>query len=1055
MAEEDKVDKASQGESGKGSGSERPSDAGARKPDTSPPASGRRQGSTSAVFNTDEDADTSTSSGSKPGDPPKPQGKDSSVASTERAPDKPSSATSAETAKPNEGLAAQKKDSSSTSSDTAPAAKNEPKTPTESTPPKADASKDTKASKPGDATVKSAGAEANPGDALASKDKKATPVDEKKSVTLGAKPKVGESASPKKKAFGEVTQKSIAPTNEKTRRQSSPPKAEDTGRLQTIQPPAGSAAAAASKVPPPPGVAARTVPPPERHVPTAAPPGIGRMEEKLNSLSLTLRNYIVGSVALLVAFAIALVYEARTGWLHFSATGPTYGKIYVDRPEIVSRERLVHDQAVQDEWLRALLGTPPKPPGSTPEPRPATLSAAQAEAGKVKPAPPGSAAASAPPVQPPSVEAAEEAGAVAGFHDQLAFRNEVRAELIDNLLDDGQGPAGNTLYLLKFDSTLVPEEHTTAFGVVRVDVASSYEKAVDRGAGQDLTSEAGFDAFAKKVLEWPAPDLERLSDLYALFGKSLESVAARIDGEQARGRRRIQDALRSNMGADDNAPWLGDLKPDSSPAEQWSDAAIEQLDLDDLYAFTTYLGEASTARNAAGACPEGRDVQVALERIDCVLGKLTSGKGRGKRAAREAKLAELYAAYYVDGPGARLSASLTPFATLASSSAGIVVSQRTLAGEGAATPPSGWLAKAVQYQLAGLKTRPVAAESEPETGAAGPARDEEASEAAKPTTERVLERRVGFLAFLRRVLTTKTRAFTHAVGQRMNETEGAKAEGGLAEALSGAGAQVDAAALRAALSDARRKSRLQNAVERNPLVVGFSADLLDPSREDIASFGWLLGPQLELSAGDADAKFTQRPVHNPLNAIVSVPSWWRSMRVSLVPFWLTRDGECVTVDGNKLSCELVSSVIQGAEPKGDDKQAKGSDGRVSFEVALPGDERGVQEILLPDAGLEAPMVFRDRMETPTVRAGQPAAIVIPGRHLWKNSTVTLGAQTAERVSVLPDASGIIAKFEVVRWPGAADKNARYRGLPLNVWTSDGQAYAGQVVVYSETTAAKD
>jgi hypothetical protein len=91
----------------------------------------------------------------------------------------------------------------------------------------------------------------------------------------------------------------------------------------------------------------------------------------------------------------------------------------------------------------------------------------------------------------------------------------------------------------------------------------------------------------------------------------------------------------------------------------------------------------------------------------------------------------------------------------------------------------------------------------------------------------------------------------------------------------------------------------------------------------------------------------------------------------------------------------------------------------------------------------------------TVRAGQPAAIVIPGKNLWKNSTVTLGAQIAEHVAVLPDTSGIIAKFEQVRWPGAAKASVQYRGLPLNVWTSRGRAYAGQVIVYPEAPAAPE
>jgi hypothetical protein len=351
------------------------------------------------------------------------------------------------------------------------------------------------------------------------------------------------------------------------------------------------------------------------------------MEEKLNSLSVTLKNYVVASIVLLVGFAVALVVEARTGWLHVSATGQTYGKIYVDQPEVLSRERLVHDRAVQDEWLRALLGSAGFDPA---RPAPPTVSAArpgaEVKADDAKATPAGSAE---PPESPPAAAPVDATEArpdrVTEFHDQLAFRNEVRAELIDNLLDDGKGPAGNTLYLLKFDTTVVPEERTSAFGVVRVDVGSSYGKALEGGTEQ-LADEAAFDSLAKLLLARPEAERAALAELHALFVRGLSSLAEGIDGEQARGRRLIQDALRSNTAAEDDTPWLGGVKPDSSPEEQWSDASLERLDQSDLYAFADYLGSAPATSDAARGCPEGQDVQVALGRIGCVLDKLTTGR---------------------------------------------------------------------------------------------------------------------------------------------------------------------------------------------------------------------------------------------------------------------------------------------------------------------------------------------------------------------------------------------------------------------------------------------
>jgi hypothetical protein len=235
-------------------------------------------------------------------------------------------------------------------------------------------------------------------------------------------------------------------------------------------------------------------------------------------------------------------------------------------------------------------------------------------------------------------------------------------------------------------------------------------------------------------------------------------------------------------------------------------------------------------------------------------------------------------------------------------------------------------------------------------------------------------------------------------------------------------------------------------VGRNPLVVGFAGDLVDPSKTDSASFGWLLGPQLELTSGSNAVKFTQKPVHNPLSVVVAVPAWWRRGRVNLTAFWLTRDGDCVGIDGVEQGCEVLSGAVlaQGREA------AKGSEQStpVSFGLELTGDPLRARELFLPSAALNGATVFRDRMNATTVRAGQSADIVIPGRNLHVGSTVTLGAQGADQITVLPDTSGIVARFNRVQWPGPLGAEP-YRGLPLSVWTRAGQAYAGQLIVYPE------
>lgn len=67
-----------------------------------------------------------------------------------------------------------------------------------------------------------------------------------------------------------------------------------------------------------------------------------------------------------------------------------------------------------------------------------------------------------------------------------------------------------------------------------------------------------------------------------------------------------------------------------------------------------------------------------------------------------------------------------------------------------------------------------------------------------------------------------------------------------------------------------------------------------------------------------------------------------------------------------------------------------------------------------------------------VTAGQPAALLIRGNRLWRSTEVTLGSQRADEIVVLPDMDGIIAKFKCVE-----------RQMPLvlqvKVFTSEGTA----------------
>lgn len=148
-----------------------------------------------------------------------------------------------------------------------------------------------------------------------------------------------------------------------------------------------------------------------------------------------------------------------------SKAGTTFGKIYVDTPEVYTRERLVNDRFQQDAWLREKLSEVPtiNVQGGVGSSSRTTTSLALATG--VKPqAPPKEKTAQA--------ELPKELGdtPIEQFRDVMAYREEVRNEILENQLDDRHDIAGNTLYRLKFDATVVPLHDTSAYAMVEVTI---------------------------------------------------------------------------------------------------------------------------------------------------------------------------------------------------------------------------------------------------------------------------------------------------------------------------------------------------------------------------------------------------------------------------------------------------------------------------------------------------------------------------------------------------------------------------------------------------------
>jgi hypothetical protein len=188
----------------------------------------------------------------------------------------------------------------------------------------------------------------------------------------------------------------------------------------------------------------------------------GRDETNKPGLSLAINAGIV------LLLALVLTGCATQAKLVSSSPGTTFGKIYVDTPEVYSRERLVNDRFQQDAWLREKLNKK-------------QVHGVQGSAGVSSRSNTTIALAAGTKPQTPSVTNAEKPEtskdladtAIEQFRDDMAYREEVRNEILENQLDDRHDIAGNTLYRLKFDATVLPLHDTSAYAMVEVTLTGS------------------------------------------------------------------------------------------------------------------------------------------------------------------------------------------------------------------------------------------------------------------------------------------------------------------------------------------------------------------------------------------------------------------------------------------------------------------------------------------------------------------------------------------------------------------------------------------------------
>lgn len=228
------------------------------------------------------------------------------------------------------------------------------------------------------------------------------------------------------------------------------------------------------------------------------------------------------------------------------------------------------------------------------------------------------------------------------------------------------------------------------------------------------------------------------------------------------------------------------------------------------------------------------------------------------------------------------------------------------------------------------------------------------------------------------------------------------------------------------------------AIRRRPTVLGFgdrgrsedekSSRILDGGAlgRPRAAFGWLV------KTNDASELHEARNIE--LSAVVSLPSWWTAVDVTVATCWVG--------DSIYDSVSWFYNRIFQNEIKGD--LCEGPYSTRDIYVALPGSEVDVSQKLGVEVIKDPYLDYPIDQQGMVLEIGRRGRLILTGGRLWKSPVVTLGMQTATKITVLPDMKGIIAEFECVFQPPDQEAATGKRPPPLIVWTSEERTAATYV-----------
>lgn len=693
---------------------------------------------------------------------------------------------------------------------------------------------------------------------------------------------------------------------------------------------------------------------------------IARLKAALDWLEAAIARIPFVRIWFLVVLGVLLVVTLWP-WLQTLPLRPitTRGQIYVESPEVYTRERLVNDRYGQAFWLEQQLEKLDEAQNFTSVRRDLALKLAfrPGEGDKLPPL----AELSAPPFEHE-------------FQIRSALRDRIRQALLENQLDDRHDLTGNSVYGLKFDTSVIPGTNTRTRAYVRVRVVPSDLPGDDELPELLSNSLIALREHAdKRISEFPDhyekwnKDIERRLNTYlsdipedeanpaAWPCWSPQSAAipqALAEEDKAETRTILAEALAKVLAVDERIVRL--------PANLFDDQDFGTTGAIDLPEPWNRYVDITLAHNAA--CQNWK--RFVVEPIQQILMLIPADMAETLTQEENKALGVGY-----------LSLGKQTF-TGAEGVAGdyyvYVIRQNT---DGNPWPSHEEYERLKLHFKIDARTGPhILSNATAFDICAAPLYASVTQDGACRVKGRHLSVETGLYNFARDIL--ELDSYLYTVFPKSDVS------GVLERSLLSSSVGLEAAGQQGGVSSFVN--------EASSKLVTSQVSFADSTEEHEISFGWVIG-----------SKGVQEAVQKSQFVLLSLPAYLRRLELEIETGWLDRNSTF--------------------HPDGEG----GTSYRMS--VALPPDYEAF-DTLISGSKRYGPAIFDRLMEDMTVEACARASILIPGARLWRSSQVMLAGQPADQIIVMPNMRGIIAVFKRV----APVRNASgARKVSIQVWTSEG------------------